>query len=348
MNMTITETVLASGGPGQFDRNGDDFDILLNAVVAAGLADTLNDKDGTFTVLAPNDDAFIGLSAALGGPSSEAGSLRVVTDLLTLLGGGDPIPLLTDVLTYHVAGAVAREADVVAAGEVQTLQGGVLELNLDTTPPSFIDADPGLPDPGLVATDIEASNGVIHVIDGVLLPVSVTGILGAEKTDLLIGGRDDDFFHGFMGDDLIDGNFGFDKLFGGKGNDTIAGGRQADVLRGNNGNDTLLGQVGFDTIFGGRGDDVIEGGRGIDTLTGGRGKDTFVFSENSARDVITDFQDGMDMIDLSALGLGGFDDLTIRENDNGVLIRTGGQGNLLLEGADGSNVTLSADDFMFA
>ena len=104
--MTITDIVLQSGG--DFDDNPRDFDILLNAVVTADLAGVLADPEATLTVFAPNDRAFMRLATDLGfeskGGYDEEAVWNFIVGALTDLGGGDPIPVLTDVLTYHVAG----------------------------------------------------------------------------------------------------------------------------------------------------------------------------------------------------------------------------------------------------
>ncbi len=98
-------------------------------------------------------------------------------------------------------------------------------------------------------------------------------------------------------------------------NETINGTPEADTLNGNGGNDTLNGLGGNDTINGGAGNDILNGGdgddrliggTGVDTLTGGAGRDTFVWTTaaesgtGTSRDSITDFQPGVDKIDLSA------------------------------------------------
>jgi len=59
---TITGIVLQSGGAGKFDDNNSDYDLLLNAVIAADLADALADPDASLTVFAPTDAAFIALA----------------------------------------------------------------------------------------------------------------------------------------------------------------------------------------------------------------------------------------------------------------------------------------------
>ncbi|NMG58146.1 calcium-binding protein [Geitlerinema sp. P-1104] len=131
----------------------------------------------------------------------------------------------------------------------------------------------------------------------------------------LLGGND--YFENDDTGRIVFGNAGNDTIFGGAGNDTIAGGRDNDyidgrggdnILFGNLGDDTVIGGSGNDTIFGGQGNDVIIGGpgndvlsgdRGLDTLTGGGGANQFFLQASGAnRDVITDFQPGVDKLRL--------------------------------------------------
>ena len=91
-----------------------------------------------------------------------------------------------------------------------------------------------------------------------------------------------------------------------------------------------------------------DGASGDDTLTGGAGADTFVFDPNHGNDVVTDFTDGEDLIDLSAFStISGFSDLTVTSDENGVIIdlTAHGGGTILLQGFDIDD--LSAEDFQF-
>jgi uncharacterized surface protein with fasciclin (FAS1) repeats len=121
------------------------FTTLVAAVQAAGLVDTLA-GEGPFTVFAPTDDAFAALPAG------------TVEGLL-----GD-IPALTQVLLYHVVSGSVMAADVVNLTSATTVQGSDITI-------SVRDGEVYLNDTvKVIITDIVASNGVIHVIDGVLLP----------------------------------------------------------------------------------------------------------------------------------------------------------------------------------
>ena len=126
-----------------------DFSILVEAVVAADLVDVLS-SDGPFTVFAPTNAAFAELLSELHLTKEE------------LLGNTQ---LLTDVLLYHVLGAKVLAADVPVGTHITTVQGGNIDITSD-----FAINDNLKRQAQIVATDIEADNGVIHVIDGVLLP----------------------------------------------------------------------------------------------------------------------------------------------------------------------------------
>lgn len=120
-----------------------DFATLVSLVQAAGLAETLS-GEGPFTVFAPTNEAFAKLPA------------EVVAYL-----AADPA-LLASVLSYHVVPGKVLAADVVA-GEVASVEGDNISVTVS-------DAGVKVNSANVVTTDIEASNGVIHVIDSVILP----------------------------------------------------------------------------------------------------------------------------------------------------------------------------------
>jgi uncharacterized surface protein with fasciclin (FAS1) repeats len=221
---SITEIVAASGQG--FDENATDFDILLSAVSAAGLADPLATANADLTVFAPTDGAFVGLAQVLGYQGAdEKGSWAFIQKAVTLLSkGGDPLPLLTDILTYHVVPGARDATEVLSTSSLQTLQGG--SLSVDGT--SLVDNDPDLPNPNIVGTNIYASNGIIHAIDGVLLPTDILQSDGSDAVDFLIGddtsevfdlGADNDWIYAGGGDDTVSGGQGSDVILGGKGID---------------------------------------------------------------------------------------------------------------------------------
>ncbi|UZQ54514.1 hypothetical protein OOK60_00070 [Trichothermofontia sichuanensis B231] len=124
---------------------------------------------------------------------------------------------------------------------------------------------------------------------------TISGDLG---NDLIFGGRSDDVVNGGHGEDFIFGGKGSDTVYGDEGNDFIRGDLDNDFLYGGVGNDYLYGGKGDDNLYGGDGNDVLFGDRGNDVLTGGTGSDIFVIGPDTDTDVITDFQNGVDVIGL--------------------------------------------------
>ncbi len=135
------------------------------------------------------------------------------------------------------------------------------------------------------------------------------GVLALGGNDTVIGSTDSELIFGNEGQDSISADSGNDTLFGGKDNDQLDGGNDNDsilghlsddLLRGGDGNDTLLGGKGNDQLFGDAGNDFLSGDRDIDTLTGGQGSDTFALSTGSGLDIITDFENTIDYIQVPA------------------------------------------------
>jgi transforming growth factor-beta-induced protein len=139
---TIVETAVAVNA-----ANGE-FDYLIQAVVRAGLADTLN-GNRQFTVFAPTDAAFQALFDALG--------VDGIADI--------PVDTLRAVLLYHVAPGERFSGDVVSSDRIRTVSKGFLF-------PSVHGGGAYVNEARIVAADIDVSNGVIHVIDAVLLPAA--------------------------------------------------------------------------------------------------------------------------------------------------------------------------------
>ena len=124
------------------------FTTLVTAVQAAGLEETLR-GEGPYTVFAPTDDAFAAV------PKETLDALLA-----------DPEGALTDVLTYHVVPGKVMSTDLSDGMQAETVNGETLEITI---------ADDGtvmVNDATVVTADIETANGVIHVIDTVLVPPS--------------------------------------------------------------------------------------------------------------------------------------------------------------------------------
>lgn len=132
----IVDTAVAAG----------DFNTLVAAVQAAGLVDTLK-GEGPYTVFAPTDEAFAKLPDG-------------TVEMLLMPENKDK---LVAILTYHVVPGNVQAVDVVELTSATTVNGSNVDIRIEETV-VFVN------DSRIVATDIEASNGVIHVIDTVLLP----------------------------------------------------------------------------------------------------------------------------------------------------------------------------------
>ncbi|NKB90447.1 MAG: fasciclin domain-containing protein [Acidobacteria bacterium] len=132
----IVDTAVAAGN----------FTTLVAAVQAAGLVDTLK-GEGPFTVFAPTDDAFAKL------PEGTVEALLADKETLT------------KILTYHVVAGKGMASDVVNVETADTVAGIPLKIKV-------MDGNVWINDAKVVVTDIEASNGVIHVIDTVIVPAS--------------------------------------------------------------------------------------------------------------------------------------------------------------------------------
>ena len=132
------------------------FSILVEAVVAADLAGTLSGT-GPFTVFAPTNNAFAALLA----------ELNITKEALLA-----DKALLTQVLTYHVLPARVLKAGVPAGQAITTVQGGIFKV--DAVGTDLVITDGRNRTATITATDITATNGVIHVIDKVILPADKT------------------------------------------------------------------------------------------------------------------------------------------------------------------------------
>jgi uncharacterized surface protein with fasciclin (FAS1) repeats len=135
-NKDIVETAVAAGS----------FNTLAKALQAADLVDTLKGQ-GPFTVFAPTDEAFAKLPAG------------TLTDLLK----AENKQKLQRILTYHVVPGRVSSADVVKLRTAKTVSGDTIDIRANGGSVMVDSAR-------VVKTDVQASNGVIHVIDSVILP----------------------------------------------------------------------------------------------------------------------------------------------------------------------------------
>ncbi len=145
--MDIVETASADGR----------FETLVTAVGAAGLADALSAPNGPYTVFAPTDDAFAAL------PEGTVGALLA------------DIPALQRVLKYHVASGLLPASEVVKLDgkSAETIGGELVWIELKDGKVYVNDAE-------VIITDVKTSNGIIHVIDAVLVPMDIVETASAD------------------------------------------------------------------------------------------------------------------------------------------------------------------------
>ncbi len=139
--------------------NSESHETLEAAVIAAGLVETLQ-GEGPFTVFAPTDDAFAALPA---------GTLDALLD--------DPTGDLSDILLYHVVAAKAMSTDLSDGQVIETVLGKDITVSISIDGIFINDAE-------VTLADIEADNGVVHVIDAVLIPPTITVV------DIIVNSED--------------------------------------------------------------------------------------------------------------------------------------------------------------
>ncbi len=152
-----------------------------------------------------------------------------------------------------------------------------------------------------------------------------------------------DRFRSSTGIDLVFSNAGNDKVWLGAGNDACIAGTGQDFVSGDGNDDLLVGNQGNDTLLGGAGRDLIDGGRGNDLLTGGAGVDTFVFVPGDGSDTVTDYQHGVDIINIGA-GPASFAGLSLLQVGADAEVRFG---NVVFTLTNTQAIDLAPADFTF-
>jgi len=153
--------------------NSEDHTLLEAAVVQEGLVETLS-GEGPFTVFAPTDSAFITLATTFD---------LEPTDLLNLQN-------LTDILTYHVVGGNVLSTDLSDGLVVNAINGGALTFGVDTTGIMVNNAM-------VTVADIVTDNGVVHVIDAVLVEPQVTNVFELQNNTI-----NDGIYYNIMGQEI--------------------------------------------------------------------------------------------------------------------------------------------------
>ncbi|MBE7382415.1 MAG: 5'-nucleotidase C-terminal domain-containing protein [Leptolyngbya sp. SIO1E4] len=217
----------------------------------------------------------------------------------------------------------------------------------------FTDADTGRDEDTRIQNLAFREDTVLEGASGGAEPVELIGTSGDNELD---GGDGDDLVAGDLGNDVIRGGNGNDLLRGDRndrnaqvgeagGDDIIFGGAGNDRIGGKSGDDQLFGEAGDDTIWGDDGDDLLRGGLGNDTLTGdnssgGQGADTFVLAAGEGTDTITDFEVGIDTLQI--IGVSSLEALSLSGNT----IALGEETLAILTGVNTNTLTASDFDFV--
>jgi len=219
--------------------------------------------------------------------SAGTGDSSLETVTLTLTGLGEHA-------SFYV-GSTLHTASYDQATDTYTLTG-LSQTDMDQL--GFVQAKDALTDQNASANGLQIGF-TAHTVDGSDVSSSISG-----SFDLTLSSQSGSGV-------VLDGSgSSHGNLIGGAGSDTLLGGAGDDVLRGGAGNDSLHGGAGNDHLEGGSGNDVLIGGAGNDTLIGGDGDDIFVWKQGdaggeglalAAKDVVADFGNGHDVLDLADL-----------------------------------------------
>lgn len=231
---------------------------------------------------------------------------------------GDDSYTLTDLVSGWLAiwDTGGRDSITYDGNRDVTLDLRAATLRYEDGGGGYISAAKGIAGGYTIAAGVVIENATGGTGNDMLIGNDAANILtGRAGADTLTGGGHNDSLHGNSGSDIISGVTGTNMIYGHSGADTLTGGDGADTIFGNAGNDTIAAGAAGDLLYGGRGDDrldggsgqdILNGGIGQDRLTGGAGADTFVFdfvsdSWAGRADTITDFEAGIDRIDLSGI-----------------------------------------------
>lgn len=202
--------------------------------------------------------------------------------------------------TIDASGYATNQRIDLAPGSLSDIGG----VTFDTAP-SFEQVNANRAAAGLPPVALATYNANMAALQANPIVGTLTNNVGIAYGAIIenaIGGSGNDTIFGNNVDNILRGNAGNDNLAGGLGNDTLDGGI---------GNDTLLGGAGRDRLIGGLGEDWMSGGDGIDLFSGGAGADIFLGELNDEAvttkrgdlsiEMVTDFESGIDKIDLRSL-----------------------------------------------
>ncbi|NBE06275.1 calcium-binding protein [Paragemmobacter ruber] len=303
--------------------------------------DLLDGGDG-----ADDMDGQAGNDSLLGGTGNDILNGGAGDDLLT---GGEGADLFEfyrgsgrDVITDFTDGQDRIEIDGLGRAGIEALIAGARQVGGDVVLDLGAGAQVTLRDFGLADLDLADFRGIGS--GPVTPPVTPPG--GPVRGRDIDGTNRPDQLTGTAGNDDMDGRGGDDVMRAGAGNDDMDGGTGNDQIWGEDGRDDIDGDRGNDRLDGGAGDDTLVGGRGNDSLTGGEGADLFEFRRNDGRDVITDFTDGVDRIELDGFGGRALDAILrgARQVGDDVVLTLSAGASLTLEGVQVSQ--LDRADFL--
>ncbi|MBA4801326.1 MAG: tandem-95 repeat protein [Euryhalocaulis sp.] len=349
-NVLFNDSDVESDGLAVTEVNGSSSSVNSTVTLGSGATVTLNstgsydyDPNGAYEFLASGESATDSFTYTVsdgnGGTDSATVYVTVIgeNDSPDAVGDGNVVvesdvasgnvlandtdPDASDIL--EVVGVNGSSSDV---GTTITLGSGAeLTLNSDGT----YDYDPNGAFDSLETGDTSADSFTYIVSDG-------NGATDSATVYITVTGESAEVLVGTNGNDTLNGTPGQDVIYGLDGHDRLNGLADDDVLFGGNGDDRMIG---------GAGDDTLVGGQGRDTLTGNSGADVFVYTAltdstraATGRDRITDFESGVDQIDLSAIDansvlggdqafsiVGSFSgsagELVLKELANGILVQ---------------------------
>lgn len=276
--------------------------------------------------------------------------VSITSDSSTMVNSGDVFG--TDfAISYELT--ADEGASLVNTGLVASSGAAIMSLGEGRVEISNSGQISGLLDLGAGNDLIDSRNGEItgRVLAGggddtVILGSEDNFVDGRAGADMIRGGGGNDEIQGGSGADELRGGAGDDDIIGEDSNDEVYGGHGDDNLRGNVGADRLFGGTGNDVLAGGSGDDRMNGGRDDDVLTGNGGEDLFIFNRQAGNDEITDFNDGVDRIDLRAFNVTASDVLAATSvvglNSVIDLDALGGAGSIVIE----DDTSMGAADFL--
>ncbi|MCP5073070.1 MAG: calcium-binding protein [Rhodobacteraceae bacterium] len=322
-NVLANFGLISGANHGIFMQSGNGHNVVNGGTVTGGT--------GLLVVSSISTDVALNNSGTLSGTSGSGILVTAIGSRFEINNTGE-ISGIGSAISHQATVGGGTALDIVNAGQiVGHISGGLAEVNLTNTGSVFGDVNTGgsadtVINSGLISGDVDLGGGgdTFKLKEGGQVLGDVVGgagndqLTGNSGDNDMSGGNNNDVLRGKAGEDTLNGDNGDDELRGGKDEDTLDGGVGTDDLYGGSGDDSLSGGENVDNLYGGKGDDNLsgdgggdnlDGGRGDDTLTGGGGADTFIFGLKSDNDVITDFTDGTDQIDLSAYNLGGRGDL---------------------------------------